>query len=60
MPKPALKEKVSFQADKHEAPDDKNQRLANLLLGMWIDLAIVLIERIEIGTQKGWRATYRE
>lgn len=55
-----VKDKTSFQADKFIKPEDRNQRLADLLQGTWLDLAIVFIERIEIGSKQGWRATYRE
>jgi len=39
---------------------DKNSRLADLLEGEWNDLSIVRIDRIEIGSAKGWKVTYRE
>ena len=55
----AFQEKETFEADTAETPADKNQKLADLLDGPWIDFAIVHIDRIEIGTQKGWRALYR-
>ena len=62
MPKKQLiKEKTDFRADEHETPEDRNGRLATYLNGgVWADLHIVSIERIEIGSTKGWRATYRE
>jgi hypothetical protein len=56
----ALKEKTIFKADEETTPEEKNSRLAELLNGPLNDLQIVLIERIEIGSQKGWRVTYRE
>ena len=55
-----LREKIVFKADEEVTADGKNSRLAELLNGPLNDLQIVLIERIEIGSQKGWRATYRE
>jgi hypothetical protein len=56
----ALKEKTLFKADAETTPDGKNSRLAELLNGPLNDLQIVSIERIEIGSQRGWRVTYRE
>ena len=53
-------DKTLFKSDKEEEPADKNSRLAALLETAWSDLEIVKIERIEIGTSKGWRVTYRE
>jgi hypothetical protein len=29
-------------------------------MGPWNDLSIVRIERVEIGTVKGWKVTFRE
>ncbi len=56
----ALKEKKIFKSDDEATPDGKNSRLAELLNGLWNDLQIVSIKRIEIGSQKGWLMTYRE
>jgi hypothetical protein len=55
-----LKEKTVFKADEEATAEGKNSRLAELLNGPLNDLQIVSIERIEIGSQKGWRVTYRE
>jgi len=43
-----------------DSDSDKNSRLADLLEGEWNDLSIVRVERIEIGSAKGWKVTYRE
>ncbi len=56
----ALKERTIFKADEETTPGGKNSRLAELLNGSLNDLQIVLIERIEIGSEKGWRVTFRE
>jgi hypothetical protein len=39
--------------------DEHNTALANQLNGLWNPRAIVRIERIEIGSRKGWRLRYR-
>jgi len=56
----ALKERIVFKADDETTPAGKNSRLAELMNGVLNDLQIVSIERIEIGSQKGWRVTFRE
>lgn len=53
-------ENTKFSADSETEPDEKNVRLASLLGAGWSDLEIVRIERIEIGSKKGWRVTYRD
>jgi hypothetical protein len=53
-------DKILFKSDKEVEPVAKNSRLAGLLEAAWADLEIVQIERIEIGTSKGWRVTYRQ
>lgn len=55
-------EKTLFTGDPPgtDSDSDKNSRLADLLEGEWNDLSIVRIERIEIGSAKGWKVTYRE
>lgn len=53
-------EKTKFSEDSETDPDGKNTRLASLLGAGWIDLDVVMIERIEIGSKKGWRVTFRE
>jgi hypothetical protein len=61
MPKkkpPSLNEQQNFEEDNFEDPEDKNQRLADLLQGPWLDFEIVRIDRIEIGA-KGWRVVHR-
>ena len=57
---PTVVEKTIFSADSETEAEEKNVRLASLLGAGWSDLDIVMIERIEIGSNKGWRATYRE
>ena len=54
-----LAELTTFEADTATTPQAKNKRLAVLLQGPWLPLAIVRIDRIEIGSQSGWRATFR-
>ncbi len=57
---PQVLEKTKFKADTETDPAEKNIRLATLLETAWNDLDVVIIERIEIGSTKGWRVTYRE
>lgn len=57
-PKGQLKELTWFKRDKETTSEGKNTRLAELLQGEWMPLAIVRIDRIEIA-DRGWRATYR-
>jgi hypothetical protein len=60
--KEKLAEKTWFISDPPEtdSDSDKNSQLSELLEGEWNDLSIVRIDRIEIGSSKGWKATYRE
>ena len=60
MPPKTIKEKVIFNQDKETTNKGKNDRLATLLRTAWNDLSIVKIDRIEIGSVRGWKATYRE
>jgi hypothetical protein len=53
-------EKTKFSPDDETEDRKRNAKLAALLTTTWKALAIVRIERIEIGTEKGWRVTYRE
>jgi hypothetical protein len=59
----ALPESTQFSSDpatpKDPTNEDKNSQLATLLNGAWADLAIVRVERIEIGG-RGWRVVFRE
>jgi hypothetical protein len=55
-----FKERIIFKSDDETTPEGKNSRLAVLLNGSMNDLQIVTIERIEIGSRKGWRITYRD
>lgn len=57
-----LKEKEWYSEDPEEftSDEDKNSQLSDLLSGAWNDLSIVEIRRIEIGSSKGWRVTYRQ
>lgn len=57
---PKDKPKEIFSSDACETAEDKNNALAVLLEGAWNPLEIVKIERVEKGTTRGWRATYRE
>ena len=54
-----MEEKTRFKKDTKKTAEDKNSALSVLLLGQWLKLNIVKIERIEIGKDSGWRATYR-
>jgi hypothetical protein len=54
-----MEEKKRFEKDTEETASDKNRALSVLLLGDWLELNIVKIERIEIGNESGWRVTYR-
>ncbi len=60
-PKAKFVEKTWFIGDPPgtDSDSDKNSHLAELLEGEWNDLSIVRIERIEIGSSKGWKVTYR-
>jgi hypothetical protein len=53
-------DKTWFEPDPepYSTPQEKNDRLADLLKRKWNDLLIVSIRRLEIGVQ-GWEATYR-
>jgi hypothetical protein len=57
---PAVTEKKWFVEDPEplETAQDKNDQLSQLLTGIWNDLEILFIRRIEIGTP-GWESTYR-
>jgi hypothetical protein len=57
---PQVAEKTKFKADTETSAPEKNVRLATLLETTWNDLDVVIIERIEIGSTKGWRVTYRD
>ena len=57
---PQVLEKTKFKADTETDPGEKNIRLAKLLETAWNDLDVVIIERIEIGSTKGWRVKYRD
>jgi hypothetical protein len=57
---PEIREITLFEPDYSTTAMDKNGVLAALLRGAWMFLEIVKIERIEIGSQKGWRVIYRE
>lgn len=61
-PKSTFDEKTEFIKDITEmgSDEEKNSRLSELLKGDWIDYSVVRIERIEIGSAKGWKVTYRE
>jgi hypothetical protein len=58
-PPALLSEQRWFIPDSEAANPGRNTRLATHLNGAWNPLAIVRIERIEIGSQTGWLATYR-
>ncbi len=52
-------DKTTFERDDAVTPQDRNDALADLLLNEWNPLMIVSIRRIEIGTERGWEATFR-
>jgi hypothetical protein len=54
-----LVEASLFEPDEETGNSGKNRALATLLGGPWKSLALVRVERIEIG-DSGWRAVYRE
>jgi hypothetical protein len=53
-------EKTLFKGDQGDDAEAKNLKLAMWLQNAWNDLDIVRIERIEIGSSRGWRVLYRE
>ena len=57
----SLKEYETFEPDKAKTAKAKNKALAKHLDGgVWRNKKIVKINRIEIGSQTGWKATYRK
>jgi hypothetical protein len=54
-----LVETSLFEPDDQTTNAGKNATLATLLAAPWRPLAIVRVERIEIG-DSGWRVVYRE
>ena len=59
VPVAALTETTLFVPDDESTNAGKNAALATLLGAPWRPLAIVRVERIEIG-DKGWRVVFRE
>lgn len=57
---PTLSEKTLFEPDSKGTSSSKNFSLATLLQVTWSNLEIVRVERIEIGSAKGWKVTYRD
>jgi len=55
----ALVETSLFEPDAETTNSGKNAALATLLNTAWRALALVRVERIEIG-DRGWRAVFRE
>ncbi|HKZ08741.1 MAG TPA: hypothetical protein VJU81_24950 [Methylomirabilota bacterium] len=55
----ALTETSLFEPDSETTNPGKNAALAALLNTAWRTLALVRVERIEIGAS-GWRAVFRE
>ena len=53
-------DKTLFEPDSKATSSNKNFILANWLSTNWANLEIVRVERIEIGSAKGWKATYRD
>ena len=53
-----LVETTLFEPDDQNTNAGKNAALATLLAAPWRPLAIVRVERIEIG-DRGWRVVYR-
>lgn len=58
-PTASLVEETLFEPDEESGNAGKNRALAVLLGGPWKGLAIVRVERIEIG-DSGWRVVHRE
>jgi hypothetical protein len=58
--KAKLKELQEFIKDDCETAADKNRKLSTHVLGTWLELEIVKIKRIAIGSDFGWQLTYRE
>jgi hypothetical protein len=58
-PVPTLVETSLFEPDGETTNAGKNAALATLLNTAWRTLAIVRVERIEIG-DSGWRVVFRE
>ena len=58
-PVPPLVETSLFEPDSETTNSGKNAVLATLLNTAWRPLAIVRVERIEIG-DRGWRVVFRE
>lgn len=56
---PVLDQRTWFEADTETTPQGRNDVLADLLVAQWNPLHVVSIRRIEIGTERGWEATYR-
>lgn len=54
-----LVETSLFESDDQTTNAGKNAALATLLAAPWRPLAIVRVERIEIG-DRGWRVVFRE
>jgi hypothetical protein len=54
-----LVETTLFEPDAETTDPGKNAALATLLNTAWRALALVRVERIEIG-DRGWRAVFRE
>jgi hypothetical protein len=54
-----LIETTLFEPDAETSDSGKNAALAALLNTAWRTLALVRVERIEIG-DRGWRAVFRE
>ena len=52
-----LDERMTFQSDNAKASYDKNKKLAEYLDGIWADLDIISIERIE-KDEHGWQAKF--
>lgn len=57
---PKLIDKTLFEPDSKATSSSKNFALATLLNTTWSQLEIVRVERIEIGSAKGWKVTYRD
>ena len=53
-----LVETTLFEPDNQDTDSGKNSALATLLAAPWKTLAIVRVERIEIG-DRGWRVVFR-
>ena len=49
---------AEFEPDNATSPDEKRQRLIELMTGVWQFHDTLNIKRLDTPTQKGWKITY--